>query len=37
VRAAKRFGVEVLRFTNVEVFENMEGVAHRIEEAFEQG
>jgi very-short-patch-repair endonuclease len=29
-----RFGIEVLRFTNREVFENLEGVLHAIEDAF---
>ena len=28
-----RFGIEVLRFTNLEVFENLEGVLHTIEDA----
>ena len=31
-----RFGIEVLRFTNLEVSENMEGVLNTIEEALKQ-
>ena len=29
----KRFGIEVLRFTNLEVIENLEGVLHAVEGA----
>jgi very-short-patch-repair endonuclease len=32
----KRFGIEVLRFTNLEVFENLEGVLHTIDEALKR-
>jgi very-short-patch-repair endonuclease len=28
-----RFGIEVLRFTNLDVFENLKGVLHSIEDA----
>jgi len=29
----KRFGIEVLRFTNLEIFENIEGVLATVEAA----
>jgi very-short-patch-repair endonuclease len=32
----KRFGIQVLRFTNLEVFENLQGVLHAVEDALKR-